>query len=72
MERLKPFVIFKNGSPIALVVPDTPLALSAHDQKETFTDDIVSVQVDGYETSTLELASAALGQSDYQTAIELN
>ncbi len=69
VERLKPFVEFKNGSPIALVVPDTPMALSAHDQKEKFTDDTASVQVDG--PSTLELASAALGQSDYQTAIEL-
>ena len=45
------------------------MALSAHDQKEKFTDDTASVQVDG--PSTLELASAALGQSDYQTAIEL-
>ncbi len=67
--RLKPFVDVKNGSPIALMVPDTPLALSAHDQKETVAAKAASVQ--GDVLSTIELLSAALGQSDYHTAIEL-
>ena len=68
-EKLTSLVEFSHFTPRVSIFPDSPLALSAPGQAERVTADVKPATIDG--PSTIELASVALGRSDYRTAIEL-